>query len=135
MVKNKNKKPIAEIPDSHIKFSFKFYDTKNQKYCISTWKSKEIALTLERLKDVSSKTFAEIIGRNTYKFHRVKWEQTKHKDGFPDTEVNTLTPFQFALVGVNGQKARVFGAYAENIFYIVWFDLNHDIWSSPKKNT
>ena len=135
MAKNRKNTLTAKLPDSYIKFSFKFYDTRNQQYCISTWKQEDIALVLERLKDISNKTFTEISRHNTYKFHPVKWEETRHKSGFPSNEANELNPFQFALVGVNGQKSRIFGAYADNTFYIVWFDFNHEIHPSPKKNT
>lgn len=49
--------------------------------------------------------------------------------------MNLLEPFHFALLGVNGQLTRVFGAYSSGTFYIVWFDLDHMIWPSELKHT
>lgn len=137
----KNNKGKFGIPDpntqfkDNIKFSFKFYDTSCNSYCISTWKQNDIALTLKRLQDISSKTFSEISRKNSYGFRPVSWEQTIKKDGFPDKNANQFDAFHFSLIGVNGQKARIFGAFASNVFYIVWFDLEHEIWPSLKPNT
>lgn len=125
-------KPIKE----KVKLSFEFYDTSCIDYCISEWEKTEILKALGRLKDINNKTYSDLTqGSKTYHFHQVSWEETTKKQGFPDPRVNSLDPYQIALVGINGGKARVFGAYANNIFYIVWFDYNHKIWPSYKKHT
>ncbi|MBU0580865.1 MAG: hypothetical protein KKA19_06780 [Candidatus Margulisbacteria bacterium] len=122
--------------NKNIKFSFEFYDTGESKYCISKWKEHQILETLKRLKDINQKTFYEMsTGGRTYHFHPVCWESTVEKKGFSNLKVNQLEAFQFGLLGVNGQKARVFGGYADNTFYIVWFDLEHKIWPTFKKHT
>lgn len=73
--------------------------------------------------------------RATYHFGEVDWKKTIKKDGFPNPAVNQLQAFHFALLGVNGQLTRVFGAYSSGIFYVVWFDLNHEIWPVELRNT
>lgn len=121
----------------NIAFSFEFYDTScENKYCLSKWEKDQVALALARLKDINNKTYNEISkDAKGYHFNQVDWDKTNKKEGFPDVRLKNLPPFHFSLVGINNQKARVFGAYSENVFYIVWFDFNHEIWPSYKKYT
>lgn len=121
--------------NKNIKFSFEFYDCSG-KYCLSCWPQEKIKKTLERLKDINAKTYKDImIGRGVYHFGEVDWSKTIEKNGFPDKRIAGLPAFHFSLLGVNNQLARIFGAYSADIFYIVWFDLNHIIWPTEKKNT
>ena len=124
----------SQLPIDHLKFSFEFYANEKE-YCLSQWPKNEISLTLKRLQDICSKTFNELInGRCTYHFYPVDWSKTIKKE-FPNAKINKIEPFHFSLIGVNCQKARVYGAYADSIFYIVWFDFDHKIWPTFKKNT
>jgi len=70
-----------------------------------------------------------------YHFAEVDWACTTERSGFPEDAANQMSAFHFALLGVNGQCARVYGAYSENTFYIVWFDRNHEIWPTPLRHT
>jgi len=140
MVAKRNKQKVKLLEpltsDEKIKFSFRYYDTTCNDFCLSSWGSIKIAETLKKLQDINNKTYNEInSGRTTYHFHPVSWEQTIKKNGFPLTEVNRLSAFQFALIGVNSGKARVYGALYQNTFFIVWFDLEHTIWPSFKSHT
>lgn len=118
-----------------IKFSFEFYDCSGR-YCMSVWSPQEIKKALERLKDINTKSFNDLSrGRSVYHFGEVDWDRTIEKNGFPDQRIKSLPSFHFALLGVNNQLARVYGAYSTGIFYIVWFDLKHTIWPTSKKNT
>jgi hypothetical protein len=131
-------KPISPptFLNEKIKFSFEYYDTDRPEYCISGWEINQIKLSIERLKDVNTKTLNDMrADRKVYHFGEVDWSRTTEKSGFANPEVSKLDPFHFSLLGVNGQKARVFGAYASGVFYIVWFDLNHVIWPSLLKHT
>lgn len=134
--KKKDLIPEPKPPEEQINFSFRYYDTRNNKYCISCWEKHLIAKALNALKDISNKTYGEINhSRTTYHFYPVRWEQTIEKSGFPCRGANELEAFHFALVGVNGQLARVYGSLYKNTFYIIWFDLNHIIWPSFKSYT
>jgi hypothetical protein len=140
MSKNKHKNnfkiPEPEISDQKIKFSFEFYDTGCDDYCLSKWGKDQILETLKRLREINQKTYFDL-KREEYTFHfrPVDWEKTIKKTGFPYREANNLDAYHFALLGVNNKLARVFGAYSNNVFYIIWFDLNHEIWPSQLKNT
>ena len=126
----------SELSDNRkLRFSFEYYDS-TSKYCLSSCTGEQVKKTLSRLKDINSKTLNELRReRWVYHFNEVIWENTKEKGGFPDSRLSKLPAFHFALLGVNQQLARVFGAYSQDTFYIVWFDLNHKIYPSPLKNT
>lgn len=130
----KNRIPEPQIPDNKIRFSFEYYD--GSKYCLSEWEKKDIAASLKRLGEVNQKTYNDMKKQSAvHNFHPVDWAQTKERNGFRDKRVNNLDPYQFSLLGINNQKARVFGGLGSNIFYIVWFDFDHKIYPSFKKNT
>ncbi len=138
--KNKNKPSDSpskiDWSKKKIKFSFEYYDAGHKDYCLSNWSNDQILKTLKRLKDINLKNYHELIqGSRVYHFHEIHWEQTIHKSGFTNSAVNKLDPYQFALLSVNKQLARVFGAYYQDTFYIVWFDLNHEIWPVFPKGT
>jgi hypothetical protein len=126
----------APLAVTRLVFSFEFYDTTRPEYCLSSWNSSEILRTLACLKDLSTKTLAEILTqRRVYHFYETFWERTVEPRGFPDERANALDAFHFALIGVNEQRARVFGALSGHTFYIVWFDRDHLILPARLKHT
>lgn len=137
--KNGPRFPLTELPENRkITFSFEYYDTSCDNYCISNqkWNRQQIKRTLYCLSDVSSKSFNQLRReKREYHFNEVDWKSTIKKSGFPSPTVNQMSPFHFSLIGVNGQLARVYGSYYQGIFYIVWFDLEHEIWPVELKHT
>jgi hypothetical protein len=128
--RNSSQLPLTELPENRkITFSFEYYDSTRDDYCISGWSREQIRRTLNCLKDINSKSFNQLRRENrVYHFGEVNWENTVEKSGFSNPAVNKMSAFHFSLVGVNNQLARAFGAYYAGTFYIVWFDLNHKIW-------
>jgi hypothetical protein len=139
MAKNNNKG--IQIPDltppGKLSLSFEYYDDQAvRSYCLSKWQETEIALTLTRLKQVCQNNFHELCRQaKVYHFHPVDWSKTNEKDGFPNKSLKELDAYQFSILGVNNQKARVYGAYYKGIFFVVWFDYDHKITPSILKNT
>ncbi|CCF83415.1 hypothetical protein [Nitrolancea hollandica] len=127
----------SELPDDqHVQFSFKFYDSIRSDYCLSNGTPEQVRTALNRLKEISAKTFKQLQQeRRVLHFGEVDWSETREKEGFPDPQANVLSAFHFALLGVNGQLARVYAAWDGTTFYIVWFDLQHHIWPSVLRNT
>jgi hypothetical protein len=134
----------AEIPSrppdraAHLRFSFEYYDTGSDRYCLSRFTQEQVRATMGRLNEISGETLPGLYRKGrVLHFHAVRWEQTAEPDGFPPGVPADLDPFQFALLGVNGQRARVFGALSGQTltFYIVWFDLAHEVWPSKLKHT
>lgn len=119
-----------------VRFSFEFYDLTQDKYCLSKAEPLQVRRIMERLRQINEKTFAELNQAGAVlHFHSVDWDKTRERHGFPYAQLADFEAFQVALLGVNGQKARLYGAYSANIFYVVWFDLEHHIWPSFKRHT
>jgi hypothetical protein len=119
-----------------ISFSFEFYDTQDDTYCMSKFSTEQVRKAMNRLKDISTKTFHELQQqRKVLHFGSVVWEKTIKPTGFENAAINGLDSFHFALLGVNEQLARVYGAYSQGVFYVVWFDLEHKIWPTKLRNT
>lgn len=136
MSSKSKEKPETQTVPPRLKFSFEFYDTTSDEYCLSKFTSDQVKMAMSRLKDISGKTFNELISqRKVYHFGPVIWEKTIKQEGFGQPKLEDLESFHFALLNVNGQKTRVYGAYGSGIFYVVWFDLDHLIWPTPLKNT
>lgn len=122
--------------DRKIKFSFEFYDCTCDEYCLSSWNNTDVKQTLKRLKEINQKTIIELQqSGKVLHFHEVYWDKTIMKGGFPDICLKDMPAFQFSLLGINNQKARVYGALSSDVFYIVWFDHKHSIWPSFKSHT
>ena len=139
MAKRRNSDKIIPEPqlpkDITIKFSFRCYDDTGR-YCLSKWEKDDVSLALQRLKEINCKTYNELHqSRFAFSFHPVNWATTTEKDGYSDNFLKDMEPFQIAILGVNNQKARMYGALKENTFYIVWFDLEHKITPSALKHT
>lgn len=132
-----NNVPSPILPaNQKLAFSFEYYDNNSTRYCMSKWSESQIREAILRLQNISTKSFNDLTReRGVYHFGEVDWSKTNEKGGFPDWRVNRLPAFHFALLNVNHQLARVFGAYSSGVFYIVWFDLNHQIWPSFLKHT
>ena len=115
-----------------LAFSFEFYDSKE--YCLSEWEKEKIRLALVRLGEINSKTLGEIMQqRKTLHFYETDWAKTIKKNGFSRDVPGE--PYHFGLPGLNGQKARVYGSVSGSIFYVVWFDFDHEIWPTFKRHT
>lgn len=125
-----NKKE-SDIPE--IVFSFRYYDTnsENDKWCMSCWNKNEIKTALKQLKEINQNKRTTLKGR-AWHFHPVIWKETIYPKGFTNSLLGEMEAWQIALPSVKQSLTRVFGVVAKNIFYIVWFDLNHDIWLSKK---
>ncbi len=127
----------ATVLNTELLFSFKYYDEQDdKKYCLSNFDKEQVRATLERLREINKTTVNDLRQKRAfYHFHEVDWQSTTVKEGFTNISLRSLEPFQFSLKNVNGQKARIFGAMSQFTFYIVWFDLNHEIWPSFKRHT
>lgn len=132
----KKESPAAAIERGKITFSFEFFDTNTDRYCLSNGTPEQIKAVMLRLRQINEKTLHELLAeRKVSHFHPIDWDKTTEQGGFPDARANAMEPFQFALLGVNGQLTRVYGGLYRDTFYIVWIDWNHEIWPSLKRHT
>ena len=113
-----------------ISFLFKFYQNGHDKFsCID----KEITyclVLLDRLKNLSCLSVQELLANrsSTLRCHPIKWEDTTEDAfGLPNEEQLVDTPYQFSLS--SNEHGRVHGFFIDDVFYIVWLDPNHLLYS------
>lgn len=132
----KKESPFASVERGKLSFSFEFFDTSTECYCFSNGTPEQIKKAMARLRQLSEKTFSELLAeKKVLHLHPVDWDKTTKPEGFPDAKAMEMEAFQFALLGVNGQLTRVYGALSRDTFYIVWIDWNHEIWPTLKRHT
>ncbi|NMG11911.1 hypothetical protein DP117_35700 [Brasilonema sp. UFV-L1] len=60
--------------------------------------------------------------------HPIDWiDTTESCFGFPGEEQLVDTPYQFSIS--SNKHGRVHGFFIEEVFYIVWLDPNHKLYS------
>jgi len=65
---------------------------------------------------------------STLRFHPIDWNDTTQSSfGLPNEDQLVEEPYQFSI-SVN-KHGRVHGFFIDNVFYIVWFDPNHRLYS------
>ena len=121
----------SQVAPKGISFSFKYLETDHHKF---KWVDREISYLmtlLERLKSVSSLTTIEMIqnGSHALRCHAIDWSDTSEQCfGIPCEEQLVDKPYQFSLS--SNAHGRVHGFFIDEIFYIVWLDPNHLLYSS-----
>jgi hypothetical protein len=79
---------------------------------------------------VSSWTFQELIRNRSsaLRCHPIDWDDTTEECfGFPKEEEIVSIPYQFSLS--SNEHGRVHGFFINEIFYIVWLDPDHNLYS------
>jgi hypothetical protein len=125
-----------------INFSFRYISLDKTKYCFNNKKAKTSDYTdlFKGLQQISGKNYKEIDqGRNTWRFHPIDID--KPGLNFPKEkllkilkkqalgEIRIPTMFQFSV----GGGKRVVGFIGDKgIFYFVFFDFEHNIYSNKK---
>lgn len=122
--------------DSLIKFSYKYLDFNHGKFQFHDRDAGYFLHLFERMKDLSFKLVSELqsAGRDHkgVRFHDVDWNDTSEDCfGIPNEDMIVDKPWQFALSA--NELGRVHGFFINNVFYVVWFDPEHKLYSGKKK--
>lgn len=124
------KRKDVKIPEG-ISFSFRYYQDDKDKFSISGRDARYLASLLRRLRDLSQLKAQEIINNQSksLRCHGIVWQDTTEPNGFGilNEEVLVNTPYQFQISA--NEYGRVHGFFSENIFYIVWLDPDHNLYS------
>ncbi|MEH1796470.1 MULTISPECIES: hypothetical protein [unclassified Nostoc] len=118
-------------PPQGISFSFKYYQDSNSKFSCSEKEVIYWLTLLDRLKALSSLTAQELLVNrsSTLRCHPIKWEDTSEKRfGLPNEEQLVDIPYQFSIS--SNEHGRVHGFFIDEIFYIVWLDPDHLLYSA-----
>lgn len=131
----KSEIPGADSPSrgkSPVVFSFKHLDDSNPKFGLARCKDKGAwaELLIERLKGVCTLSLSEFVnsGGNPKadRSHIIDFSTTTEKAGFPIlAPIWKERPWQFQL---SVSEGRVHGFLIEHVFYVVWFDPEHELW-------
>jgi len=122
----------SEYEQLNVAFSFAYLDLIHQKFNSANYPETYFKKFSERLKEISKIKFKTFVSdphlKRTLHSHPIKWEDTAEKAGFNLSGQKDLAdqPWQFSVT-VN-EHGRVHGFWIENIFHIVWYDLNHALY-------
>ncbi|OCR01225.1 hypothetical protein BCD67_17515 [Oscillatoriales cyanobacterium USR001] len=120
----------VKIPEG-ISFSFLYYQDGKDKFSIGGRDAKYLASLLKRLRDLSQLKAQEIINNQSksLRCHGIVWQDTTEPNGFgiPNEDQLVNMPYQFQISA--NEYGRVHGFFSENIFYIVWLDPDHNLYS------
>lgn len=114
-------------------FSFKHLQLEHPKgkFCIKAKDGDYIFKVLSRLKDVSQQKASDLrqSGGKSLRAHTIDWSSTSEKDGFShlNEQLQSVTPYQFQFSA--NEYGRIHGFFIENVFYAVWLDPGHELYS------
>ncbi|HEY9850228.1 MAG TPA: hypothetical protein V6D28_12260 [Leptolyngbyaceae cyanobacterium] len=124
------KRQDVKIPEG-VSFSFRYYQDDKDKFSIGKRDAKYLASLLRRLRDLSQLKSQEIINNQSQSLrcHGIDWKDTTEPNGFgiPNEDQLVNTPYQFQISA--NEYGRVHGFFSENVFYIVWLDPEHNLYS------
>jgi len=113
-----------------VHFSFKYLDIHKAKFSISTRGGQYFVKIMERLKNICTWKVQEILSNRStaLRAHSIQWNATSEPNGFShlNEQLQQITPYQFE-VSANAH-GRVHGFFITNIFFIVWFDPEHQLY-------
>ncbi|MCL1474497.1 hypothetical protein [Argonema antarcticum] len=124
------KRQDVKIPEG-ISFSFRYYQDDKDKFSIGDRDARYLESLLRRLRDLSQLISQEIINNQSksLRCHGILWQDTTEPNGFgipnEDQLVNTAYQFQISA----NEYGRVHGFFSENVFYVVWLDPDHNLYS------
>ncbi len=124
--------PTALTPRG-ISFSFKYYQQQHQKFNCADQKNSYLLTLLERLKDLSGWSVKEFLSSrtNAVRGHAIDWAYTSEDSfGLPNEDQLVDTPYQFSLS--SNKHGRVHGFIVGEVFYVVWLDPGHLLYSSKR---
>jgi hypothetical protein len=125
-------KELIETHDTLLKFSFKYLDLGHDKFTCYGKESGYFLAFIDRMKDLSFSLVSELKQsgrqRKGIRFHDIDWRDTSVAGfGIPNEEMVVDKPWQFSISA--NEFGRVHGFFIGNVFYIVWFDPDHILYS------
>ena len=119
----------SQQPDNLLKFSFRHFSFSEKFFCPDT--AQYLKIFLERLREVSSWTIDDFRTKKTKSLrnHTHDWENTTEPNGYThlSQQLQECEPWQFCLTA--NAYGRVHGLLIDEVFYIVWLDVNHALYS------
>lgn len=112
------------VPDEgstdHMSPVFSFIDCCPNHFQLSDWQYDELKALMSTLRDFSGRQWSEV--RKSKGFRSV--DSTTFSQGLPEYISPDVTIWEFRV----SKRARLFGHRSRNVFNIVWFDRNHEVY-------
>jgi hypothetical protein len=135
---------FGDIKSLKPTFAFDYLSLTGGKYCFDSNKlvKEDYLGLLKGLRKVSDTSYQTLHDTRGYRFHKVDFNDprvtikriqfkkilTNKPEELRDEELPNLWQFDIQYV----QEARVCGFLYKGVFYLVWFDRNHEIYPSKK---
>lgn len=113
-----------------VKLSFKYLIKDNPAYPFTNQSTTYFCKVFDRLSHVCGMTLGEIQYPSTkaLRNHFINWEDTTQREfGLPNEQQLVNRPFQFGISA--NEHGRVIGFFIGFVFYVVWFDPDHNTYS------
>jgi hypothetical protein len=118
-----------------VYFSFHYLNLYHDKFNIDSKTTPYFRKLMDRLKDASGMEKGQFIGyvgvgynSKTFRCHPIEWEKTTEKSfGIPNEDVIVDAAYQFSISA--NEHGRIHGFFIGNIFYAVWLDPDHRLYS------
>jgi hypothetical protein len=133
--KLKNKSDIhpskPSVDNETLRFSFKHLDLNHKKFSIKKKEHDYFGKVLERLKAISTFKASEVFANrsSSLRAHPIDWRHTSEKKGFShlNSQLQDIPAYQFQIS--SNEHGRIHGFILENIFFIIWFDPEHNLYT------
>ncbi len=111
-------------------FSFKYLKTDHPKYNIEGRDDKYFLKLIARFSDLSAVPVQELLANKSkaLRCHPIDWTQTTESGfGIADEDQIVDIPMQFSVSA--NKYGRVMGFFIDSVFYVVWLDHDHEVYS------
>lgn len=140
-IKSRQPKPPSSVmrpskitnEEGVVYFSFKHLqlDHPTNRFCVKNTDGQYIFKILERFKALSGFKSREIFTSRSsaLRAHPIDWSDTQVKDGFAhlNEQLRAVEPYQISCS--SNEHGRIHGFFVQNIFYVIWFDPEHYLYS------
>jgi hypothetical protein len=102
-----------------------------QRYCLSECEKAELRGVVDCLRLASGKTLMQLLAQGGKPGHKSGLAFTR----YPDHQITKVSRPQQISPDVRfssvraGDGFRIYGFLIEHVFYVMWFDRNHEIWN------
>lgn len=120
--------------DGYPSFSFKYIKLDHDKFTINGREENYFKKVFGRFQDLSKMKKQELVTshNSTLRCHTIDWgDTTEQCFNIPNEEYLVDKPWQFSISA--NEHGRIMGFFIGNIFYVVWFDPNHDLYESQRR--
>jgi hypothetical protein len=118
-------------PPQGVSFSYKYFQSDHSDFTITAQDISYLIALLERLRDVSGWTSLDLKknGSKALRCHSIDWVGTSQSCfGIPNEDQLVDEPYQFSISA--NKHGRVHGFFIGEVFYVVWLDPDHKLYSS-----